>query len=257
MSGAEKTAERRVIFNADDLGRTPGINAGIFESHRRGVVTSATLMVNYEASSAAADTLALHPELGVGLHVAFTGDEPCLPATSVPSLVDDAGRLPAKPELLGALREDEVQAEVRAQLARFCELTGREPSHLDSHHHSHRHPIICQALIEVAKELDVPVRCSSAEVAALLRRNGVRSSDHFVERFFAEEATQPVLAEILQACGPGTTEIMCHPGLVDDELRNGSSYTDDRERELQILCSSETFDLMHDLGIQRIDFTDV
>lgn len=247
----------RVIFNADDLGRTVGINEGIFEAHRLGVVTSATLMVNYEASSAAADALMLHPELGVGLHVALTGDEPCLPATSVPSLVDADGRFPAKPEGLGELDAAEVRTEVRAQLDRFRELTGRRPTHLDSHHHSHRHPTIYRALIEVATELDVPVRCSSEEVASALRDAGVRSTDRFVERFFGEEATASVLAEILRSCRSGTTEIMCHPGRVDDELRAGSSYTDDRERELEILCSSATFDLLHELDIQRIDFTDV
>lgn len=244
----------RVIINADDLGRTVGINEGIFESHRLGVVTSATLMVNYEASSAAAEALPLHPELGVGLHVALTGDAPCLPPSTVPTLVDGAGRFPAKPENLGVLDPDDVRAEVRAQLDRFRELTGRRPTHLDSHHHSHRHPIVCQALIEIARELDIPVRCSSEEVAAALREAGVRSTDHFVERFFAEEATQPVLEQILRSCGPGTTEIMCHPGRVDDELRGGSSYTVDRERELEILCSPETFDLMHELDIERIDF---
>ena len=39
--------EKRLIVNADDLGRTPGINAGIFEAHDRGLVTSATLMVGF------------------------------------------------------------------------------------------------------------------------------------------------------------------------------------------------------------------
>ena len=250
-------AKVRVIFNADDLGRTAGINDGIFEAHRMGVVSSATLMVNYEASESAAAALSLHPELGVGLHVALTGDEPCLPASSVPTLVDAAGRFPAKPDLLGVLDPDEVRAEVRAQLERFRRLVGRAPTHLDSHHHSHRHPIICQALMEVARELDVPVRCSSAEVASALREAGIRSTDHFVERFFAEQATQPVLEEILRACPPGSTEVMCHPGRVCDELRVGSSYTDDRERELEILCSSTTFELLHELDIQRVDFTDV
>lgn len=252
------TATRtRVIFNADDLGRTHGINEGIFEAHRLGVVTSATLMVNYDASVAAAEALQLHPELGVGLHVALTGDEPCLPAAAVSTLVDAGGRFPAKPEGLGVLDAEQVLAEVRAQLDRFRELTGNQPTHLDSHHHSHRNPVVCSALIEVATELDIPVRCSSDAVAAALRDAGVRSTDRFVERFFGEDATQPVLEEILRSCAPGTTEVMCHPGRVDDELRSGSSYTDDRERELEILCSKATFDLLHELDIERIDFDDV
>ena len=38
-------APRRLIVNADDLGRSTGINDGIFEAHARGIVSSATLMV--------------------------------------------------------------------------------------------------------------------------------------------------------------------------------------------------------------------
>ena len=63
---------KRVIVNADDLGRTPGINAGTFEAHRRGIVTSATMMVAYPAAAEAGAALDDHPDLGVGLHVQFT-----------------------------------------------------------------------------------------------------------------------------------------------------------------------------------------
>ena len=46
-----------LIVNADDLGRTSGINSGIFEAHRDGLVTSATLMVAYPAAEEAAARL--------------------------------------------------------------------------------------------------------------------------------------------------------------------------------------------------------
>ena len=32
--------------------------------------------------------------------------------------------------------------------------------------------------------------------------------------------------EILASLEPGTTEVMCHPGMADEELRAGSTYTD-------------------------------
>ncbi|HEU5451031.1 MAG TPA: ChbG/HpnK family deacetylase, partial [Terriglobales bacterium] len=37
---------KRLIINADDFGMTAGINHAITEAHRRGAVTSATMMVN-------------------------------------------------------------------------------------------------------------------------------------------------------------------------------------------------------------------
>lgn len=246
--------QRRVIVNADDLGRTDGINEGIFQAHRQGVVTSATLMVNYPASSSAAADLAHHPELGIGLHVALTGDDPCLPADSVPSLVDENGRLAAKPELFGELVAAEVQAEVFAQLERFQELTGCQPTHLDSHHHSHRHPVVLEAVIDAARKVGCSVRSSGDAVRERLYAAEMSTTEAFDERFFAEDATTAVLLSILDDCVDGTTEIMCHPGCVDEVLRTSSSYTDDRERELEILCSEEVFEAFAERDLVRETF---
>ena len=38
--------DRRLIVNADDYGLTAGVSRGILEAHRRGIVTSTTLLVN-------------------------------------------------------------------------------------------------------------------------------------------------------------------------------------------------------------------
>ena len=86
------THGRQLIVNADDLGRTPGINSGIFEAHARGIVTSATLMVGFEAAQEAASQLTRFPQLGIGLHVTLTGARPLLPPALLPSLVDQDGR---------------------------------------------------------------------------------------------------------------------------------------------------------------------
>jgi hypothetical protein len=69
-----------------------------------------------------------------------------------------------------------------------------------------------------------------------LRAAGVPTTDRFVERFFGAQATLETLLELLDGVGPGSTEVMCHPGRVDDELRAGSSYVAERERETTVLC---------------------
>ena len=120
---------KRLIVNADDLGRTRGINRGILEAHLDGIVTSATLMVNYATAREAVSRCREAPGLGLGLHVALTGGAPRLPRERVPSLVDPRGQLPAKPEGLAGSDPHEVQAEVWAQLERFREIAGRFPTH--------------------------------------------------------------------------------------------------------------------------------
>jgi len=249
-----RPADTLMIVNADDLGRTAGINAGIFEAHSNGLVTSATLMVAYPAAEEAAARLDDYPDLGVGLHVALTGSPRLLPAADLPSLTDASGSIPAKPEGFLEPAVEEVLREARAQLDRFHELTGRLPTHLDSHHHSHRHPVVCEALVTLAREHDLPVRNSSAEVEARLRRSGVATTDFFVEDFFAEHARLDILIEILGGLRPGITEIMCHPARVDAELRSTSGYAADRERELEVLTSPQALQAVQDLGLRPVHF---
>ena len=247
-------AEKRLIVNADDLGRTPGINAGIFEAHNRGLVTSATLMVGFPSAEAAAAEWLEAPDVGIGLHVALTGGRPVLPAKEVSSLVDGEGRFPAKPEGLGRALAEEVQAEVEAQLERFRDLTGRLPTHLDSHHHSHRLPMVCGALMSLAGRYGLPVRNASEEVGERLRRAGITTTDVFVEDFFGREAELEVLLEILTRLEPGVTELMCHPGRVDESLRRDSSYVDERERELAVLTHPEAIRAIQESNITLTHF---
>jgi predicted glycoside hydrolase/deacetylase ChbG (UPF0249 family) len=243
-----------LIVNADDFGRTVGINRGIFEAHALGLVTSATLMVNFQAAEGVAAELPRHPKLGVGLHVALTGGSPTLPSSDIPSLVDDRGFLPPKPTKFKTLNPCEVLAEVEAQLDRFRRLTNRFPTHLDSHHHAHRHPVICEALSTVGRRMGLPVRSASPEVHHHLLTTGVCTTDFFVESFFEEGVSQRQLTDTLRGLPAGTTELMCHPGYTDDALRAGSSYVQARERELEVLTDSSILGLCAEEEIQLIHF---
>lgn len=247
--------ETLLIVNADDLGRTPGINAGVFAAHRRGLVTSATLMVGYPAAAEAAAGWERHPRLGVGLHVTLTGGGvPTLPPEEVPTLVDPEGRLRRRPEGLAAADPDQVLAEVRSQLERFRRLTGRLPTHLDSHHHAHRLPVVLAALATVARASGLPVRNASPAVGEELRRAGVATPDAFVEGFFGREARLGTLLGILADLEPGVTELMCHPARVDAELRRGSSYVEARERELAALTHPEALAAVAARRLRRVHF---
>jgi hypothetical protein len=245
---------RLLIVNADDLGRSEGINRGIFTAHERGVVTSATLMVGFPAAERAAAELAHHPRLGVGLHVTLTGAPPTLPPREVPSLVDAAGALARKPEAMGEVEPRELLAEVRHQLALFRRMTGRMPTHLDSHHHSHRLPVVLDALLEVAREHRLPIRRSSGEIARRAAAAGLRTTDRFDEGFFADSVTLETLLAIMRGLEPGVTELMCHPGYSDDDLRRASGYADEREREIAVLTHPDAAAAVRELGIEMTHF---
>src|SRR5262249_22921163 len=66
--GPHMTATRYLIVNADDFGRSAGVNRGIIQAHEQGIVTSASLMVHWPAAREAAEYGRGRPGLSLGLH---------------------------------------------------------------------------------------------------------------------------------------------------------------------------------------------
>src|SRR5712691_2223324 len=111
------TASKYLIVNADDFGQSAGINRGIIETHERGVVTSASLMVRWPAANDAARYAREHAELSVGLHLDFGEwiyrDDEWRPLYEVISMDDD---------------RIEVVNEIVHQLETFRSLMGKQPT---------------------------------------------------------------------------------------------------------------------------------
>ncbi|MGC0774685.1 MAG: ChbG/HpnK family deacetylase, partial [Candidatus Acidiferrum sp.] len=70
---------RNLIVNADDLGWTEGVNRGIAEAHRNGIVTSASLLANGAAFASGVEVTRKTPGLGVGVHLNLSDGEPVAP----------------------------------------------------------------------------------------------------------------------------------------------------------------------------------
>ncbi len=70
---------KNLIVNADDLGWTEGVNRGIVEAHRKGLVTSTSLLANGQAFAAAAEISRSNPELGIGVHLNLSDGAPTAP----------------------------------------------------------------------------------------------------------------------------------------------------------------------------------
>src|SRR4051812_2084710 len=67
--------DRYLIVNADDFGMTRGINRGIVECHRDGVLTSTSLMVTGKALDEAVALSRDNPKLAIGLHFDVWGED--------------------------------------------------------------------------------------------------------------------------------------------------------------------------------------
>lgn len=254
---------RGVIINADDFGLSPGVNRGIVEAFREGVLSSTTMLVNLPSFDEAVALARAHPALPVGIHLSLLWGRPVSPPAEVPTLVGPDGRFPrslvalAWRYYLGRLSPSEVRAELRRQVRRFTGA-GLRPTHVDTHKHVHALPGVLEAVIEVATEFGIgKVRCSrefsggaaapaaSAKrrllawltrgTADRLRRAGLRTTDHFAGIEAMPCLNSAALCRILAALRPGVTEIMCHPGYQDQTAAEYSRTPPHREIELASL----------------------
>jgi hypothetical protein len=247
---------KRLIVNADDYGRSPGVNAGVREAHARGIVTSATVLVLEGAAVRGIREAAEHaPRLALGLHFALTGGSPpAAPAREVATLAP-AGRFPrTRAELPERLPAEEIRRELEAQIGVFQVLAGRPPSHLDSHHHVALHPSVAPAFAAVARARGLPARAASAEARRGLRAAGVRTPDVFIDRFYGENVGLRTLESILEELPEGTAELMCHPGRADEALKAVSTYAEEREWEIDVLCDPKVKALLRARKIALVGF---
>src|ERR1700747_656451 len=91
---------RSLIVNADDLGWTAGVNRGIAEAHRNGLVTSASLLANGSAFEDGVKTARELPALGVGVHLNLSDGSPTSAPDQVKSLLNEKGQFAGGPESL-------------------------------------------------------------------------------------------------------------------------------------------------------------
>ncbi len=286
---------RRLIVNGDDFGYARSVNAGILRAFCDGVLTSTTLMANGDAFDDAVRLARAHPDLGVGCHLVLVGEPPVAPAKTIPTLIGRDGRLPSSPArlagrlALGRVRQADIETELRAQVGRIC-AAGIRPTHVDTHKHTHLYPRVMQAVASIAAEFGIeavrkpyesprslfaagPGRergkfgRSLAAVAArvgrrrfrvLAERGGLRAPDHFLGMGWTGELSAPRLVQAVERLPQGTTELMCHPGVYDDELeRKRTRLKRERQQELDALTDPEVARAIRRAGIQLISFREL
>jgi PEP-CTERM/exosortase A-associated glycosyltransferase len=229
---------RCLIVNADDFGRSHGVNRGIIRACEQGIVTSASLMVRWPAAEEAAAYARNHPEMSVGLHVdvwewTYRSDAWVKSYEVVP--IDDAAA---------------IAREVSSQLEAFRRLVGADPTHLDSHHGAHRRSPTDSILTEVAQRLGVPLRDESVDVHSCGAFYGQSSTGYPLPRAITLDG----LTEVLSSLPPGFTELRCHPGEPGDW---DVLYRTERVLETAVLCDSRIRAALDAHGVELRSFRDV
>ncbi len=207
---------RNLVVNADDLGLSAAVNAGILHAHAHGIVTSASLMVRQPAAAEAVRIAAEHPRLALGLHLDLGQWD-----------YRDGAWQPAYTRC-DQEQEAAVRQECRAQVELFRELTGRNPTHLDSHQHVHQGEPVASVAAALAAELRVPLR------GRRIRFEGGFYGQSGRGEPLPDIITAQSLRALIAALPPGSSELGCHPGLGVTTAE--SSYAHERELEVRALC---------------------
>jgi len=279
---------RSLVVNADDLGLTPAVNDGVFDAHDYGILTSASLFANAPATVDAIERAGSRPALGIGVHLSLVDGAPILPADRVPTLIarDERFRSSWRPFIVACLQRQvalsEVEQELEAQIDRV-RSEGIQLTHLDAHKHVHAYPPIFEIVVRLARRFDIPVvripyerwspvhgddtqrRTARRQLlvnAAMLpwaRRDrviagkyGVKSPE-FIGRIHTGVLSLASVAEPLRRLRPGVTELMVHPGYVDDALRAmPTRLVRSRADEVQLLSSLLVKYVVSDEAIQLV-----
>ena len=278
---------KQLIVNADDFGLHPLINAGIIKGHQEGFITSTSLMPSAPCWQEAVRLAKENPRLGIGVHLTLVGGVPSvLPKEQVSSLLDDEGLfLPdyvafAKRYYSGAVKQAELEAELRAQLERALSC-GVNITHIDSHQHTHVLPGINSLVLKLSNEYNIiRVRIPKegylftggfqtgvgrligrsglsfcADMAALRADSlGLRHPQHFYGMLAGGHLNAQLIANILRQLPEGVSEIMTHPGLDSAALGKAFSWQYHWREELDAYLDAGNKALLKELGIEPVSF---
>src|SRR5215472_16899948 len=240
-----------------------GVNRGIRDAFRGGIVTSTSLLANGPAFAEAVKAAKSAPRLGVGVHLNLSDGVPVADRESVTSLLDDVGNLAHGPESLLLKRArrklilDEVEEEWDAQVQKVRDA-GIRPTHLDGHKHVQMLPGLFDVALRLAKIHGIEAIRVSLEESSLraalssggrhnsmvvmrqgvqarglkllardareqARRAGIATTDYFCGIAQTGELTREGVELFLRSLPDGTTELMCHPGYADEALQKSAT----------------------------------
>jgi chitin disaccharide deacetylase len=281
---------RLLVINGDDFGLTRGVNAGMLDAHRDGVLTSVSLFANAPATEDAITIAHATTSLGVGCHLTLVDGTPTLSASEVPSLVTADGQFRhtwgafIRACVFGRLALDEVRRELTAQILRL-QSAGIVLTHLDSHKHVHAFPPIFRIVADLARQFRVPavrvpyespwmgpIRADLSEPA--IRRQAIENllmypwtrkdtrilaAHHRVPAAFfgrvhtGRVVTRTVLEQIVERLPEGVSELMMHPGYQDDALaRVRTRLRRQREMEIVLLRSPDARQVLRDAQVTLV-----
>lgn len=278
---------KKVIINADDFGLTKGVNKAIIECYKKRIVTSASIMANGREFEDAVELFKENDGLDLGIHLSLIGEAPILARAEIPSLMNREGFLVEnyfkfiKKYIAGEIDRNQIELELRAQIEK-CLNVNLKLSHINSHQHLHIIPGILDTVTRLARYYGIPVirnpygyiafrdftslrvypqlvlNALSLISKARLKKKRIKRTPYLAGFIHSGRLNREILDNYIAFLPDGVTEICCHPGIMDDNLRKYYSHWKYHwEQEWNLFGSDETRCLLHQNKIQIISFKDL
>lgn len=225
-----------LIVAADDFGYSPGVCEGIIKAHTDGIVTSASVLVDSVAADKAKE-LVNYLNLSVGLHINIWDR--------------NLGGGPDEWKMDKVQKIQTIQEMFDRQLAKFKEITGHDPDHIDGHFHIQLHPFVRPIIESYSKKHNIPIRAIDSNfIDSFFARNENNEPD-------ATRITVDSLIKILSGLGSGINEILTHAGNVDPQIIKISRYSVERGKELETLTDPRVRKFIENNDIKLINWREI
>jgi chitin disaccharide deacetylase len=276
-------ARRRIWLCADDYGLSPSVDAAIRDLVMRGRLNATSVMVA-SPNFGRAEALPLvmlniaARRVAIGLHVTLTAPFEPYSGGFAPTrrgAFPTLGRMMAS-AFAGRLDDRKLLVEVATQFQAYIDAFGRPPDFVDGHQHVHLLPQVREAVLTVMREVSPKAWVRQCRFAVpAIRRLGDHKGLllHWLSRQFREIAVEydihsnPAFAgtydfgsnmpyarlfyDFLDGMPDGGL-IMCHPGIVDDELQRLDPVTTQREDEYDYFVGDQFKNTLYDQGYELI-----
>jgi predicted glycoside hydrolase/deacetylase ChbG (UPF0249 family) len=248
-----------LIIHADDLAVAHSEDVASLDALDRGAITSASIMIPCPWLNEMADYAKAHPDADLGLHLTLTSEwktyrwGPVESKDKVPSLLDPSGYLWADtPLAVGALKADEAEREIRAQIERANAL-GIHPTHLDSHMGAlFSRPDLFAVYVKVAREYKLPFLAFIAPNTPPALSSLVSSKDVIIDSvLIANPSVQPGVTELIVHLGHDDAELQA---VTVDHADYGAAW---RQRDYDVVTSPEFKKLIEDNHVILLKWKDL
>ncbi|MBN1796425.1 MAG: ChbG/HpnK family deacetylase [Sedimentisphaerales bacterium] len=277
---------KKLIINADDFGLSKEVNKAVETAHKKGVITSATIMTNMPAAEEAVKIAKKNPNLGVGVHLNPFKGKPISKDPEIKPLLDSQGNFCFGHKALSLLCvfshpvRQALKAELDAQIKWLIDR-GIEPTHLDSHKHIHCCPAVYSIVCALANKYKIPAirycfepvevgatpwplstaqgRRNAKTLRPLARVNRLQDKGLIkTECIYGIAHMGKIDVSFFNAVSlyndAEVAEVLTHPAISDDPGTKDIMSKPKRKTEFETLCDPKVKEYFREAGIELVHY---